>query len=234
MAAVGVFTATRQPSMSCQPSGSIPALVRIQQFFAQAQFNIVASWSQRLLQDRSQPALCAAARTDVASYWYWASILKLVSMPRPIDQVPPNPLTLHEVRLSWETVERQGDDLGVPASFRMPSRVVSTLAANEGQPELAVIAFRNAWQSGTVTQSDLAAIGRYTKQLAAWGRILTNPAFPQSRAQGAQMLATANSIATLYGLADPSSCVTLRTLGYPDCTRVAPDPDDPVLRAAAK
>jgi hypothetical protein len=208
-------------------------LTKIAAFFAQGQLGVVAELSARLLQG-SGGHLCPDAHNDAASFWYEAKALPLVAAPRPLAGAPLPPPALHQTTLAWLAVARQADVLGVPAAYRLPARLVATMAYNEGQVELAATAFQLAWTQGAIGHTDLASVARYSQVLTAWGQILSLPAFPETRQQAIETLATANSIITAYGLADQRPCRALEHLGYPDCTRTTPDPSDPILAAAAR
>jgi hypothetical protein len=208
-------------------------LSRIEGFFVRGQLGVVVQESEHLLSGDTSPALCTSAHDQAAGYWYQSRILPLVSSPRPLSQVPIAPWALHQTALAWVTIEHQADVFGVPAAFRLPAKLVATMAFNEGQLELAATAFRRAWGS-QIDHTDLGSVARYSQILTSWGRLLSLPAFLATRVQGVQNLATANSIVTAYGLADQRPCQALHDLGYNDCTRVAPDASDPVLAAATQ
>lgn len=230
------FAVLRTPHKAaiCSPVQSDPNLRRIAQYFDQGQFGTAIALSDHVLTQKGGSTLCGSTRSQIAVYWYEASSLTLLSKPRPEAGVLVSPLALHQVALDWQHIEKQGNTYGVSPTLRVPARTVATMAGNEGQYELSVTAFRQAWISGTIGPGNLQDIGRYVQYLTAWGTSLVSPSFPLTRSQGVEVLATANSIATAYGLADNRACLALQRIGYSDCTRVTPDVSDPVLAASGK
>lgn len=222
----------RPSATACIPAAHTSVLQHLGPLEARGQFSTVMELASRLLDGR-RGNLCADARQLAAASWYQAASFQLLTKPRPEVGVVVSPLAMHQTARAWQTLSDQADQYHVPEPLRLPDRSISILAGNAGQFELSVSAFQSAWASGDIDSSDLQDVARYEQMLTVWGSILAAPSFPATRQQGATTLATANSIAAAYGLADDRACRALKHLGYSDCTRVPPDSTDPILKAVA-
>jgi hypothetical protein len=234
LATIAAIAMTRPKAVACSPASMDSTLSRIESAYQHADFGVAIALAEHLLESGGKTSICGDTRSNAGVYWYESATAQLLGKARPEAGVPNSPLAMHEVAQSWQAIEQQADSYSVPATIRMPARVVATEAGNAGQYELAILAFQHYWSANSTTgmtggNIDLRAVGWYSQMLTTWGSILSSPAFPAYRDEGVRALATANSIVTAAGLGDRRACQALTRLGYTDCTSVTPDTSDPVL-----
>jgi hypothetical protein len=196
----------------------------IQSLLNKAQYSSAAALAQLALTNVNAP-VCPATQAGIGSLWYTASMEGLLSMPAtgPSDQTPV---------LTWRSIEREADALGLVPSERLNPLTVFSLAYTAHAWQLARAAFASAWSQQIVSPSDLNDVIRYYSDLRNLGLALASRPNSSTRRQGYVVLATSDAIDYHYRLGQGEARTDLiRLLRGGSWPR--PDWSDPVLAAAS-
>lgn len=193
----------------------------LQKLVSQGAVSLAASLAKADLISRVKRP-CPAGYQAIAGIWYSASMTGLLSSPAV------NPLDRSTV-LTWRSIEKRANDLGIPVTGRYSATTVFAMAFNNQDWWLALAAFQEAWDQGLVGHADLASIDKDYAANYNEARALERLKTPEAMREMGPRYATAAAISARYRLGGEAAAALARLYGADRRRWPSPNTSDVVL-----